>query len=533
VYYYKIDAADAGGNTASSPQGLIMVSRQLPVAIMDTPSDNQMFRCGSTINIMGTASDATSFKNYTIDYGAGENPSSWANLKTSTTATTNGLLYTWNTSSLTGYTYTVRLTVTNNSNNVATETSMVRFLCIQNVAVSESYISPNGDRVKDSTNLSATFTQPSDWTLAIKGLLGSAVRTFTGSATSISQTWDGRDNNGTIVSDGTYTYQLDAIGTGTTTSAAPKTGPIVVDAVISNVGISSNTINTQADETSTVFFTITSQATVTFSIIPEKQGSAGTPVYQTGKVCLAACSFTWDGKDNTGKVVPDEAYLFVLTVSNGAHTGGYSPMALIGTGTVSCSQSSGFDPISNQPMTITYTPAQPSRVNLNISWGSQNFKILDSFPILSGSNDFIWDGRNQTNKPLDLGAKASCTVASLLRENVIITTGDAVRISELKTDPYNIHFSYGQFTRIKYTLSRGANVTIKLTSPSGAVLTVVNSQPQTAGPQEVEWNGLASADATAKNELVSEEGDYMVTVQAVNPATGTSSITKANARIGY
>jgi flagellar hook assembly protein FlgD len=534
VYYYKLDAADAEGNTASSPQGLIMVSRQLPVAIMDPPSDNQMFRCGSTINIMGTASDATSFKNYTIDYGAGENPSSWANLKTSTTATTNGLLYAWNTSSLTGYTYTVRLTVTNNSNNVASETSMVRFLCIQNVALSETYISPNGDRVKDTTTISATFTQPSDWTLAIKDPSGSAVRTFTGSATSISQTWDGRDNNGAIVSDGSYTYQLDAIGTGTTTTASPKTGPIVVDAVISNVGITSNTINTQAAETTTVFFSLTSQATVTFSIIPEKQGSNGSPVYQTGKVCPAgACSFTWDGKDNTGKVVPDEAYLFVLTVSNGAHTGGYSPVALTGTGTVSCTQSSGFDPISNQPMTITYSPAQPSRVSINISWGSQNFKILDSFPILSGSNDLVWDGRNQSNKPLDFGAKAICTVASLLRENVILTTGDTVRTSALKTDPYMLNLAYGQFTRITFTLSRDANVTVKLTSPSGAVLTVLNNQLQTAGPQEVDWNGLDPADVTAKNELVSEEGDYMVTVQAVNPATGTSSITKANARIGY
>lgn len=534
VYYYKIDAVDAGGNAASSPQGLIMVSRQIPIAIMDPPYDNQMFPCGSAINITGTVADSTDFKNYMLDYGAGENPTTWTNLKTSTTSTTNGFLYAWNTSSLTGYTYTVRLTVNDNAGNIATETSRVRFLCIQNATASEGYISPNGDGVKDSTVISATFTQPSDWTITIKNSSAAVERTFSGTGTSVSQMWDGKDDGGLVVSDGTYTYQIDATGSGTSTTADPKTGTIVVAAIVSNVGISSNTINTQAAESSTVFFTINSQATVTFSMIPEKQGPTGTPVYQTGKVCAAgACSFIWDGKDNTGQVVPDEAYLFVLTVSDGTHSGGYSPIAPTGAGTVDCSQSTGFDPAKNMPMTVTYTPAQPARVNVVIDWGNQNFKILDAVPATPESHAFDWEGRNPSNKLLDIGATASCSVASLIRENHIITTGDAVKINELKTDPYMMHLSYGQFTRIKYTLSRDANVTLKLTSPSGAVITLVNDQAQTAGTQETYWNGLDPADTTGKNVLVTEEGDFMVSVQAVNTLTGTSSTTKANVRIGY
>ena len=58
VYYYKIDAIDnSTGNTASWPQGMVMVSRQIPIAIIDTPVDNQQFVGGTTINITGTASD--------------------------------------------------------------------------------------------------------------------------------------------------------------------------------------------------------------------------------------------------------------------------------------------------------------------------------------------------------------------------------------------------------------------------------------------------------------------------------------------
>jgi flagellar hook assembly protein FlgD len=640
VYYYRMDAMDAGGNTASWPQGMVMVSRLIPIAIMDPPSDNQMFQCGSTINITGTAADSTDFNNFTIAYGIGENPTTWTNLKTSTTSTTNGLLYAWNTSALTGYVYTVRLTVTDNAGNIAIETSRVRFLCIQNAALSDAYLSPNADGVKDTTTISATFTHLSNWTITIKDASSAAVRTFSNVATSATQTWDGKDNGGSWVPDGTYTYQIDAVGSGTSTAAVPRTGTIVVDTtspaaqitapvtnavlheivpilgtaadlylatyrleygppsgagpwnvissattsvnngtlamwvtsdpangilvangsyllklsvsdqagntsivtvpisadnlIISNVGVSSNMLHTNAAETSTVFFNINSQATVTFNIIPEKQGPTGTPVYQAGKLCAAgASSFSWDGRDNTGRIVPDEAYLFILAASDGTGTGGYNPPAPTGTGTVTCTQSAGLDPVSNQPMIVTYTPAQPSRVNINIDWASQNFKILDAFPVLSGNHTFVWDGRNQNGDLLDNGAKASCSAASLLRENFIITTGDAVKISEVKTDPYMIHLAYGQLTRIKYTLSRDANITIKLTSPSGAVITLFNNQAQSAGAQEVDWNGMDATDTAGMKTLITEGGDYMVSVQAVNPVTGTSSTAKTNVRIGY
>lgn len=310
---------------------------------------------------------------------------------------------------------------------------------------------------------------------------------------------------------------------------------VLYSLTLSNVGISRNTINTAASEFSTIFFTIDAPATVTLKIIPENQGPTGTPVYQSSQAAPAAGAylFTWDGKNNAGQVVPDEAYIYILEASVGTSAGLYSPPAPTGTGTVNCSQSTGLDPAKNIPMTVTYTPAQPSRVNIVIDWGSQNFKIMDAVAATQDSHTFVWDGRNPSGKLLDFGAKATCSVASLLGENHIITTGDTVRISEVKTDPYMMHLSYGQFTRIKYTVSRDANVTLKLTSPSGAIITLFNNQAQTAGAHEIEWTGIDSADPAGKNMLATEEGDYMVSVQAVNPQTVTISTSRANVRIGY
>ena len=128
---------------------------------------------------------------------------------------------------------------------------------------------------------------------------------------------------------------------------------------------------------------------------------------------------------------------------------------------------------------------------------------------------------------------SSCNIASLLPENYIITTGDTVKVTDLKTDPYEQQISYGQLTRITYTLSREAYVTVTLTSRYGSSITLISNQIQVAGPQALEWRGLDTTDATGKKSLVTEEGDYTVSVQTVNPATGTSSTARANIRIGY
>jgi hypothetical protein len=185
-------------------------------------------------------------------------------------------------------------------------------------------------------------------------------------------------------------------------------------------------------------------------------------------------------------------------------------------------------------MTVTYTPSLPSRVNIELHWGVFTYKILNAFPAIPGNQTFIWDGRSPGNKLLDSSVYSTCSISTILRENYLITTGDTITVTDLRTDPYAMHVAYGQFSRITYMLSREANVTVKLTSPSGASTTLVSSQLQAAGAQVLDpWKGLDAADTTGKKTLVTEEGDHMVSVQAVNPATGSSSTTRANLRIGY
>jgi len=640
-YSYQIQAVNTTTQATASPLvGSVTVLSQLPIAILTVPADNQVYSGGSVINVTGTASDPVALTSYTLDYGAGNNPTSWTVLKNGTTPVQNALIAPWDLSTATGGVYTLRLTATDKAGYSTATTARIRLLWIQNATVSETYISPNGDGIKDSTLVSASASYPVNWVVTFANTGGTVVRTFNSTGNAFAQTWDGRDAGGNLVSDGVYTYKITALDVETLISATPKTGTITVDVtpplavittpssaasltntvsivgtaadqnldsyrveygpatgagpwtiltsgtmpvtagtlatwitnnlsnaillqngdyqlrltvsdkagnssgfailvtvnnlLLTNVSASSHTIDTNSAQTTSIQFDINAPAALTLRIVPEKLGPSGSAVYQTSQICPTAgsYSFTWDGKDSTGKAAPDEAYLYVLDASDGTRTGGYSPPAPIGTGSVTCSQGT-YNPYKNEPLTVTYSPSQPGRVNLNISWGAQNFKVMDGVAHVSGNYTYNWDGRNPTNKILADGAVASCAIAALLPENHIITTGDTPKVTWVKTDPYQMSLSYGQFSRIKYTVSQQASVTLKLLSPSGASAILINNLPQSAGSYELEWTAADATDVTGKKFLFSEEGDYMVWIQVVKPVTGTSSVTKGNLKINY
>ena len=638
-YTYKIEAVDpATSETAAPFQGNLKVMSQLPIAKIVYPADNQVLSGGSIIGVTGTASDSSDFKSYTLAYGTGDNPASWTTLKTSYTPVNNSSIYSWDLSAATGGVYTLKLTVTDNANNIGERTVRVRLLWIQNALLSENFISPNGDTLKDTTSFTASASYPVNWNLAINNTSGATVKTFAGNGSIFAATWDGRNGSGALVPDGVYNYRIDATDPVSSTPAAPKTGTVTVDAtlpaasittpatgstllgivtvlgvasdtnldnykveygpssgagpwtlissattpvtagtlatwttndeggavpvangayslrlsvadkasntatasvpvsvdnlILSGISASSHELDTSTGQTATLSYTINKPATVTLKIVPEKLGVNGSPLYQATANCAEAgsYSFTWNGRNTAGNIVPDEAYLYILDASDGTRLDSYAPEESNETGTLSCSQSS-YNSLKNIPLTVSYAPGQPSRVNISISWGSQNFKIMDGKPHVPGSHTFDWDGRNPAGKVLASGAVSSCAIASYLPENHIVVTGGAPRITSVKTDPSQISLSYGQHTRIRYTLESQANISISIVSPSGASITLSSNVPQSAGNYEVVWNALDQTDVNGRQLLSSEEGDYTVVIQATNPATGASSVVKGYLKV--
>ncbi len=296
-----------------------------------------------------------------------------------------------------------------------------------------------------------------------------------------------------------------------------------------NVAVSANAINTYFSESSTIFVPMGGPATVSLKMIPQLQGVWGSPVYTATQSCSApGCSFIWNGKDSAGNFVPDEAYLYVLEASEGDSHGRYSPVAPAAA-SISCTQGGTFDPYKNVPLDISYGVMQPARAAIFARNASQYMiPLLNSMPHFTGSYLYEWYGRDHQDNIIS-AATITCS-ATPLPENVIITSGDTPKINQIKTDPYAVNLSYGEFTRIKYALSRDATVTVKITSPSNQVYTLENSY-RTAGPHELLWPDPATYVGNSFG--VSEEGLYTVTIQAKNPVSGKTYTSKGVLKVAY
>lgn len=301
---------------------------------------------------------------------------------------------------------------------------------------------------------------------------------------------------------------------------------------ISGVESSAHAINTALSESSTIFYTVNGRAAVTLKVYASSTYPVNPPIYQTSQNVSSAGAylFTWNGQDNAGNIVPDEAYLYVLSASAGSATATYNPAAPTGTGTVNCTQDKN-DPYENDPLTVSYSVSPAARIDIRISAGLTTFSVMESAAHEAGNYTFDWDGRDKNGAIVATGAVAKCYVMNILYDNHIITTGDTPKITFVQSDPYALNLSYGQFARIRYNLTRDSYVTVQLISPVGTSMTLIDNQLQNAGVNEVEWNGLA--DQSGKLFTVTQDGVYTILVRAVNTQTGSPYQTRGCLSVAY
>ncbi len=189
------------------------------------------------------------------------------------------------------------------------------------VSLSEPYISPNGDGVKDSTSikLSAQTSEPiSTWSLALENSSGQTVRQIEGKGEFPSAVpFDGKTANGTVLPNGSYMVVLKAnFQNGNAESS--KT-PLVINTVppqlhiaLSNPYFSPN--GDGAKDTTTASFSVTTTQPIDTWKLALLNGN-GSVVEQGSGSGDPPKSVQWDGKDPAGKVVPEGDYKVDYTVT--------------------------------------------------------------------------------------------------------------------------------------------------------------------------------------------------------------------------
>ena len=516
------------------------------------------------------------------------------------------------------------------------------------VTVSEPHFSPNNDGVKESTLLQSTLTQSASWTLNILGAGGSVVRTYSGSGTSISATWDGRNGSNQLQPDGVYGVEVTVPGpvdprtigqqavsldvtppntaisapgsgavlvnafvvavTGTSTDtnflnyvleygvgASPSTwtqvatqttavqnnslGNWTVNSIDGSAGISGlhtlrvrgadragNTANfsipvtidnitagaiTQSaaiirpaqGEQLSVNFTMSLPGTATLDIYPDLGGPLVRSISQTF-ASAGAKSLAWNGRDLTNNVVADEAYRWVLTLTDGTRTTLYDPPDTNNVGSGSGTVDAAINIHANDFWKMDYMLSDAkARVRMQVS-GCVTGTIYpyDWVPFAQGNTPLIWNGRDAAGNP----AVGSCSVyfdpPDPLRPFSVIVKGSSPAITgtraspnlEVDGQPYVAFHSYDQIGRFTYRLSLDSIVTVKLlppgvtdfNSPSAIVVTNAATQPALSGGTPVdysfEWKGYDSIDTN--NILVSAEGSYTVAIQATSTLTGRTTL---------
>ena len=93
--------------------------------------------------------------------------------------------------------------------------------------VAGAYFSPDGDGVRDKAEVAFTVSEAADWSVEIRKPGGDVVRRVSGQGASAAATWNGKDDEGRDLPDGTYT--LVASAKSARGEARPATADVHVD----------------------------------------------------------------------------------------------------------------------------------------------------------------------------------------------------------------------------------------------------------------------------------------------------------------
>jgi len=149
--------APSGGGNIERMSRMIQIDGSSPVAAITSPAPTAYV--SGNLTIAGTASDAFSFYNYRLEYGAGAAPATWSQIgATAYSPVTAGTLGSWGTTSVADGLYTLRLTVADRAYNVSTASVQVN---VDNNPPAISSVAAGGI-TSSGANISWTTSEPAD-----------------------------------------------------------------------------------------------------------------------------------------------------------------------------------------------------------------------------------------------------------------------------------------------------------------------------------------------------------------------------------
>lgn len=275
--------------------------------------------------------------------------------------------------------------------------------------------------------------------------------------------WDLKDSKNTVVSDGIYTYKIEAVddfnkhspvvqGTITVDSIKP-TIKLKSPSVLSFVYTGKNVIN--------VNFNLSKNAKVTLRIL-RSNGALVKYVLSAVPKTAGNVSAWWDGKDAGGLTVPNGTYRFELFAVDYA---GNKSSATIGTITfkdttkpvVTVEQVSRFSPKVTGMVRIGYNLSKSSYVTIGIytTSGSLIKTIQTNKLVNAGVQYFTWDGKASNGITVSNGTYVYNITAKDANGNVSNATGKIIVDNlgpSLSNTSVNMAFADSSYTSYRLTM---------------------------------------------------------------------------------
>ncbi len=250
-------------------------------------------------------------------------------------ATFTGQTFSWTPDFNQAGTFSMTLTVSDGlAQDAETIQIAVTDVALQITKLSDSTdpFSPNGDGRKETTKFTGTFNHSASWQLEGRNASGTGVRHFAGAGTTLSIVWDGTDDAGAGVPDGTYTYLLS--GTDVGGSSAQKSRTVAIDTgapAFSGLSDAPDPFRPSTGQTTTISWTMSEKAKVTLKVYTSTGSSVRTLMSSTKSA--GALSAVWDGRNASGVLMAPGVYTYKLSIEDPAGNRA-SPYPAVGTVTV-------------------------------------------------------------------------------------------------------------------------------------------------------------------------------------------------------
>lgn len=334
--------------------------------------------------------------------------------------------------------------------------------------------------------------------------------------------WDGTNNSGSFVSNGTYTYKINASdpfnkkaktvsGTITLTGAADPLSP----PVISRNTVEPNPYSPDGKNSVAISYLISDNCTVGI-LITDSAGKTVKPIETNASKSSGENSAVWDGKNASGQIVPAGTYKYVITAVNGR---GLSAVPASGTITVKKDEliinvigdsPDPFNPAAAKANTIEYSITKSAQVTVKILDGSGKLiRTVFDGQAYSGANNASWDGRNTSGSLVADGKykyQISATdntglSAAPATGDITVTSTKLPLIQSVSDAPDPFTAGNGNKAAIYYTLNESASVNIQILDTTGHVVKNLVSDSMSSGVNQAAWDGTNDSAGLAASGI--------------------------------